>query len=193
MLAQAGVEHGDTGQPGSVAQVCVMLQGAACTPYCLFDATALQQEIVQGLAHSQGHIVGQHKLHAKGIGHALAYQPAGDITEGRPVPGHCRATTVEHDQEDVGSNQAIGEIGSLDQIGAPVRLLKDQETFAVPAVAMPHKVDESRALAVECPLQQVKGGRPYSCQSERLPLLADCTYHTLPLAFCVQDTWVIDR
>src|SRR5437764_14608315 len=94
LLTQAGVEYRDTGQPGSVVQVGVVLQGATSTAYRLFDAAALQQEIVQSLAHGQGHIVWQHKLHAQGIGDALAYQTPRDIAEGRPIPGHGRATTA---------------------------------------------------------------------------------------------------
>jgi len=64
-------------------QVGIVFQGAARTPYRLFDAAALQQEIVQGLAHGQGHIVRQHELHAQGIGHTLTYQTSRDIAEGR--------------------------------------------------------------------------------------------------------------
>ena len=53
LLAQAGVEYGDTGQPGGVVQVGVVLQSAPRAAYCLFDTSALQQEIIEGLAHGQ--------------------------------------------------------------------------------------------------------------------------------------------
>src|SRR2546421_5149965 len=101
-----------------------MLESATRTPYRFFDAATLQQEIVESLAHGQGHIVWQHKLHAQGIGHALAYQAPRDIAEGRPLPGDSRATTVEYNQEDVGGDQGIGEAGSLNQIGPAMRFLK---------------------------------------------------------------------
>src|SRR5579884_1322128 len=67
MFALACIENGEACYPGRIMQSRTVLKGTAGAADGLFNAAALQQEVVEGRAEFQGGFVGQFKLHTKGI------------------------------------------------------------------------------------------------------------------------------